>query len=200
MASMKALCKRGIVMQKGSITFDGSMSDGITNYLKGLNTGTNNGTIESVHRTINTGKVYFRQVTLENQEFLNGNSIYFNHNISLKCQVEFLEDFENVLFDVRVNSADGIEILNSMNIYDGNFVNIKKGLVELDIEIENKLQPGKYFINLGVHMSDGLTLDYLEHILEINVLNVGKDNQKGLVYDFKLGYYRPNTSWKIKQL
>lgn len=200
MASMKALCKRGIVMQKGNITFDGSMSDGISNYLAGLNTGSNNGIIEATHRTINTGKVYFRQVTLENLEFLNGNSIYFNHNISLNCQVEFLEDFENVLFDVRVNSADGIEILNSMNIYDGNFVNIKKGLVELNIEIENKLQPGKYFVNLGAHLSDGSTLDYLEHILEINVLNVGKDNQKGLVYDFKLGYYRPNTLWKIKQL
>jgi lipopolysaccharide transport system ATP-binding protein len=199
MASIKALCKRGIVMQRGTITFDGNISDSISNYLSGLNTGANNGSIETVHRTINTGSVFFKSVNPENEEFVNGNSIYFNNNIKIRCSVEFLKGHENVLFDARVISADGIEILHSMNIYDGNFINIKKGMVDVHLEIENKLQPGKYFINLGAHLSDGSTLDYLEHILEINVLNVGKDNQKGLIYDFKLGYYRPNTSWQIKQ-
>jgi hypothetical protein len=86
-----------------------------------------------------------------------------------------------------------------MNIYDGSFVNVKKGYVNTDLEIENRLQPGKYFITLGVHLSDGKTLDYLENILELNILNVAKDNQKGLIYDFKLGYYRPNAKWFIKQ-
>lgn len=199
MASIKSLCKRGIVMQKGAITFDGNISDGISNYLSGLNTGANTGVIENVHRTINTGCVYFKSVSLKNEEFLNGNSIYFNNNIKIKCNIEFLKDLENILFDARVVSADGIEILHTMNIYDGKFVAIKKGFVDVDIEIENKIQPGKYFINLGVHLSDGSTLDYLEHILEVNILNVGKDNQKGLVYDFKLGYYRPNTKWEIIQ-
>jgi lipopolysaccharide transport system ATP-binding protein len=199
MASIKSLCKRGIVMQKGAITFDGNISDGISNYLSGLNTGANTGVIENIHRTINTGSVYFKNVTLENEEFLNGNSIYFNNNIKIKCNIDFLKDLENVLFDARVVSADGIEILHTMNIYDGKFDTVKKGFAEVNIELENKLQPGKYFINLGVHLSDGSTLDYLEHILEINILNVGKDNQQGLVYDFKLGYYRPNTKWEIKQ-
>ncbi|MBA3679591.1 MAG: ABC transporter ATP-binding protein [Bacteroidetes bacterium] len=199
MASIKSLCKRGIVMQKGTVTFDGNISDSISNYLAGLNTGANNGTIETFHRTINTGKVFFKTVEVKNEEFLNGNSIYFNHNLKIACQVEFLTDFENVLFDARIISADGIEVLHTMNIYDGSFVNIQKGMISLNIELENKLQPGKYFVNLGAHLSDGLTLDYLEHILELNILNVGKDNEKGLIYDFKLGYYRPNTTWKITQ-
>jgi len=199
MASIKSLCRRGIVMQKGTITYDGTISDSISHYLSGLNTGSNSGKIENVHRTINTGKVFFKKIVLENDEFKNGNSIYFNNNIKISCTIEFLESFDNVLFDARVISADGIEILNSMTIYDGDFVKIKHGFTELSIEIENKLQPGKYFINLGAHLSDGLTLDYLEHVLEINVLNVGKDNQKGLIYDFKLGYYRPNTKWQINK-
>ena len=86
-----------------------------------------------------------------------------------------------------------------MNVYDNDFINIKRGKVETSIEIENKLQPGKYFLTFGVHLSDGATLDFVEQVVEINVLNVGKDNQKGLMYDFKLGYYRPNTTWQIKQ-
>jgi len=199
MASIKALCKKAIVMQKGRVTFDGNITDGISHYLSSLYTGSNNGTIESVHRTINTNEVFFRDIIVNNEEFKNGNSIYFNNNIVIKCQIEFLKNIDNVLFDARIISADGIEILHSMNIYEGNFLNVKKGMVQVSIEIENKLQPGKYFMNLGAHLSDGASLDYLEHILEFNVLNVGKNNQKGLVYDLKLGYYRPNTKWEIKQ-
>ncbi len=197
MASMKALCKRGIVMQYGKINYDGNIADSIANYLAGLNTGTNNGTIQSSHRTINTGKVFFKQVLVKNEEFENGNSIYFNNPIRIACELEFLNDFDNVIFDARIISADGIELLHSMTLYDGNYCSIKKGIINLTIDIENKLQPGKFFVNLGVHLSDGLTLDYLEHILELNILNVSKDNQKGLVYDFKLGYYRLNAKWQI---
>lgn len=197
MASIKSLCKRGIVMQKGTISFDGNISDSITHYLSDLNPGANNGTIERSHRTINTGKVFFRSVKIANEEFVNGNSIYFNHNIILNCNIEFLERIENVLTDIRIISADGIELLHSSNIYEGDFINALKGTAMVNIEIENKLQPGKYFMNLGVHLSDGVTLDYLENIVELNILNVGKDNQKGLTYDFKLGYYRPNTKWQI---
>lgn len=199
MASIKVLCKKAIVMQKGTITFEGNVADGISHYLGSLNTGSNNGTIESVHRTINTKEVFFRKVSIENEEFQNGNSIYFNNNLRINCTVEFLKEIDNVLVDARIISADGIEILHCMNIYDGSFLNVKKGMLQVKLEIENKLQPGKYFINLGAHLSDGATLDYLEHILELNVLNVGKDNQKGLIYDFKLGYYRPNTKWSINQ-
>lgn len=199
MAAIKSLCKRTIVLKNGKIHFDGEVSEGIKHYLSSSKPGENRGAIEKHHRTINTGFVFFKKVVIKNEEFNSGNSIYFNSDISINCSLEFLKDFENVLFDARILSADGIEILNTMNIYDGNFINIKKGSVEIDIEIENKLQPGKYFINLGAHLSDGLTLDYLEHIFEINVLNVSKDNQKGLIYDFKLGYYRPNAKWQINQ-
>ncbi len=198
MASMKALCKRGIVMQYGQIKYDGSIADSIANYLAGLNTGDNNGVIQASHRTINTGKVFFKQVEVKNEEFKNGNSIYFNNPIAINCELEFLDDLENVIFDARIISADGIELLHSMTLYDGNYCTIKKGVTTVTIDLENKLQPGKFFINLGVHLSDGTTLEYLEHILELNILNVGKDNQKGLVYDFKLGYYRLNAKWQIK--
>ncbi|MDX2171898.1 MAG: ABC transporter ATP-binding protein [Bacteroidota bacterium] len=199
MASIKALCKKAIVMQKGTITFEGNVADSISHYLGGLDTGSNTGTIEPIHRTINTNEVFYRKVNVENEEFKTGNSIYFNNNIQINCSIEFLNNIDNVFFDARIISADGIEILHSMNIYDGSFINVKKGVIQVNLELENKLQPGKYFINLGAHHNDGSTLDYLEHILEINILNVAKNNMKGLTYDFKLGYYRPNTKWIINQ-
>jgi len=199
MAAVKGLCKRSIVLKNGSIVFDGSVASGIAFYLTGLSADTNKGKIENRHRTINTGRAFFREIKLTNSEFENGNSIYFNKNIKLNCKLEFLKETEKVLFDARFISSDGIEILHTMNIYEGDYVNIRKGFIDVNVEIENRLQPGKYFITLGVHHSDGLSLDYLENILEINVLNVEEESNKGLVYDFKLGYYRPNAKWEIIQ-
>ena len=199
MAAIKSLCKRTIVLKNGKANFDGEVAEGIAEYLNSSNPGENIGLIEKHHRTINTGVVFFKEVEITNNEFSNGKSIYFNNDIEIKCTVEFLKSFENVLFDIRVISADGVELLHTMNIYENDFINIKLGLVKISLILENRLQPGKYYITLGAHLSDGATLDYLENILEINVLNVGINNQKGLIYDFKLGYYRPNTKWKITQ-
>lgn len=197
MAAIKTLCKRTIVLKNGETYFDGNVLDGITKYLEALNPSSNKGVIEKHHRTINTGKAFIRTVLLENEEFKNGNSIYFNNEIKITCAVEFLLDMPNVLFDARITSADGIEFLHTMNAYESDFASVKKGMVNIHLDMENRLQPGKYFITLGVHLSDGLTLDYLESILEINVLSVANNNQKGLIYDFKLGYVRPNATWKI---
>lgn len=199
MAAIKALCKRIIVLKHGKTHYDGDVKEGISTYLSSSNPGENRGSIEKHHRTINTGLVFFKKVQIGNDEFDNCNSIYFNNDIIVNCTLEFLNDIDNVLFDARVSTADGIELLHTMNIYDNAFINIKRGMVEIALKLENKLQPGKYFITLGAHLSDGLTLEYLENILELNVLNVGINNQNGLIYDFKLGYYRANCKWQITQ-
>ncbi len=197
MAAIKSLCKRTVVLKNGKVYFDGGVSEGISKYLEASNSSTNNGIIEKHHRTINTGIVFIKNILIRNEEFTKGNSVYFNNKIDINCEIEFLKDTANVLFDVRIVSADGVEFMHTMNAYDNDLSNVKAGMVKTQIELENKLQPGKYFLTFGVHLSDGATLDYLENILEINILNVTKDNQKGLIYDFKLGYVRPNAKWQI---
>lgn len=199
MAAIKSLCHRVIVLKNGEIGFDGSTTEGISHYLSSSYSGENSGIIEKYHRTINTGRAFFRRIEIKNREFQNGNSIFFNKNILIACTAEFFEDIDNVLFDARIISADGIEILHTMNTYEGRLSNVKKGFISLELDLENRLQPGKYFITLGTHLSDGMSLDYLENILEINVLNVEENSNKGLIYDFKLGYYRPRATWQITQ-
>lgn len=199
MAAVKSLCSSLLVLNSGRIAFNGTVALGISNYLTEMNAGENTGMIEQRHRIYNTGNVFFRKVRLRNKEFENGNSIYFNNNLQLHCKVEFLKNIESIFFDARIITSDGIEILHTMNIYNGELKSFKKGSAELNIEIENKLQPGRYFITLGAHQSDGISLDYLENIIEFIVLNVEENSSKGLSCNFKLGYFRPNTVWQITQ-
>ena len=200
MAAVKSLCRRVMVLQTGEIAYDGSVNEGIVQYLKCSDGEGNDGTIEKRHRTINTGDVFIRHIKVVNKEFVNSNSIFFNSEIHIKMEVEFLKSFNNVIFDARIVSLDSIELFHTMNIYEGDFFKINKGVSEIELLLENRLQPGRYFMHLGVHLSDGATLDYLENIIELNVLNVANNNQKGLIYDFKLAYWRPNAKWHMKSL
>jgi lipopolysaccharide transport system ATP-binding protein len=197
MAAIKSLCKKTIVLKNGQVYYEGATTQGIGKYLEALNPTANQGVIELHHRTINTGKIFYREIALKNPEFLNGNSIYFGNALHLEAKLESLENLEKILFDVRISSADGIELLHSMNSYSGSLYDVKKGTIGLAVEVENRLQPGKYFLTFGAHLNDGLTLDFIENVIEINVLNVGQDNNAGLIYDFKLGYVRPNAIWTI---
>ena len=197
MAAVKSLCKRALVLQDGALAFDGSVTDGISYYLSGLNASENRGQIETHHRTFNTGKAFYRKIELTNPEFVNGNVIYFNETISIKCEIEFLEHYSNVMFDVRILSIEGIELAHTTNAYKNGYYNVTSDRVYFELDIENNFQPGKYFLTFGAHLSDGLTLDYLENLVEINILNVSNNNSTGIIYDFKLGYVRPNASWKI---
>lgn len=197
MAAVKSLCKRTIVMRNGQVHFDGGVTEGIAKYLEALNPSLNNGQIEPHHRTINSGVVFIRHLKLENAEFSNGNSIYFNNPIVISMDIAFEKDLSDVLIDARIISNDGIELFHSMTLYAGNLLQVKKGMLKARVTLENRLQPGKYFVSLGVHLSDGATQDYLENVLELNVLNVTNTSEKGLIYDFKLGYARMNATWQI---
>lgn len=197
MSAIKSFCNRLILLSKGTTSFDGEVNSGIASYLSDSNQGPKNGMIEEHHRTINNGKVFYRTIRILNPEYANGNVIYFNNPIELKCEIEFLHHYSNILFDVRVMSDDGIELAHTMNTYYEGFYSVKSDTVNYKLKLENTFQPGKYFLTFGVHLSDGNTLEYVENSVELNILNVTKDDKPGMVYDFKLGYIRPNAVWEI---
>jgi hypothetical protein len=186
-----------ILLKNGYVDYEGGVAQGISNYLSASGQGSNNGTIEAHHRTINNGKVFYRTIRILNPEYINGNVIYFNNPIELKCEIEFLHHYSNILFDVRVLSDDGIELAHTMNTYYDGFYSVKSDTVQYKLKLENTFQPGKYFLTFGVHLSDGITLEYIENSVELNILNVTKDDESGMIYDFKLGYMRPNAVWEI---
>jgi hypothetical protein len=101
--------------------------------------------------------------------------------------------------DCKIVSIDGIEVVHAMNEYNGEMHAIQTGKATLNFEIENTLQPGNYFLTIGIHRADGFTLEYLENCIPIEVLSISKDESRGHVYDFKLGYVRAKSTWQLKQ-
>jgi lipopolysaccharide transport system ATP-binding protein len=198
MASMKALCTKGILMQRGTITYQGSMNDTVQKYMVGMRDLSNQNAELSTFRTIKSNTVKITQVLLQNLN-QGSNNIYFNENISVQIQLEANENIPKALLDCKIVSIDGIEVVHAMNEYNGEMHAIQTGKATLNFEIENTLQPGNYFLTIGIHRADGFTLEYLENCIPIEVLSISKDDSKGHVYDFKLGYVRAKSTWQLKQ-
>ena len=61
------------------------------------------------------------------------------------------------------------------------------------------LQPGSYSITPGIHRKDGLSLEYIESILDFDVLKIASGEGDGYIYDWDMGIVRFNSDWKLNE-
>jgi lipopolysaccharide transport system ATP-binding protein len=199
MASMKTLCNKGILMQRGMIQYQGSMKDTVQQYMVGLRQNSSTGINLAEYRTISSNTIKFTKVVLNNIAE-GSNRVFFKESLKVTLEIECKELIEKSLLDCRIITADGIEIIHAMNQYNNEFHKIDVGTHSLSLEINNDLQPGNYYLTFGIHRADGYTLEYLENCLPIEVLSIPADDSKGHVYDFKLGYVRAESKWHLNKI
>jgi len=198
MASMKTLCTKGILMQRGTIQYQGSMQDTVQQYMVGMRQNSANDIDLKEYRSIKSATVQFTQVILKNKTE-GSNRLFFKESIKINLEINCTEKIDKAILDCKIITAEGIEIVHSMNQYNDEFHAINIGTSKLDLQLENNLQPGNYYLTFGIHRADGFTLEYIENCLPIEVLSIASDDNKGHIYDFKLGYLRAESSWKLTQ-
>jgi hypothetical protein len=60
------------------------------------------------------------------------------------------------------------------------------------------LQPGNYSITIGVHETNGLTMDFVENVLDFSVMQIGEGQEAGYTYDFQMAHVRFQSKWEVK--
>lgn len=198
MASMKALCKKGFLMERGQIVKQGVMSDVIETYLASTTKSGIDGSIPSNASSYNTGQVKFKHIQLLNAAQEPVDRVNYLSDIHLKMTLDCIKALKDVILDVRIHTRDGIELVHTMNKYESNEKQeITVGQHFIQCQINNQLQPGNYSITIGVHETNGLTLEFVENVLDFSVMQIGEGNEAGFTYDFKLGHVRFQSKWKI---
>lgn len=198
MASMKSLCKKGILMDKGGISFQGSMSETVEYYLSSKTKFVSDGTIERGLSSINTNQVKYTRAVLKDKNGNNTDTVFYLSPIQIELEIESDEDFRDVIMDIRIVSFDGIEIAHTMNKYQADLSpSLKKGTSVYTCTIDNMLQPGSYSLTLGIHLTNGKTLEYVENVCPFNVSRLGEEGKENFHFDFSLAYVRFNSTWKL---
>jgi len=199
MASMKALCKKGFLMECGQMTHQGEMTHIIETYLAKTTKSSTTGEIPADASSINTGLAKYKRIQLVDANQNPIERVNYMADLRFSMELDCITAQKDVMVDLRISSRDGIELVHTMNKYSNqNKQPLEKGINNVSCIIKNQLQPGNYSVTIGVHESNGITLDFVENILDFSVMNIGEGEHSGFTYDFKLGHVHFNSSWKIE--
>lgn len=198
MASMKSLCKKGFLMERGRMTEKGEMNAIIETYLATRTKSKANGEIPDSASSVNSGIVKFKNIQLVDAQQNPIDRVSYMADMRFKMALESQAQLTDVIVDLRILTRDGIELVHTMNKYSNPAKQpLNKGLNQINCIIQNQLQPGNYTITIGVHESNGMTLEFVETILDFTVMNIGEGDNAGFTYDFKLAYVHFPSKWQI---
>ena len=197
MNSVKALCHRGIVLEKGFVALDDSIDRAIDYYLKStpfVNTETYVKIDDSMRQKGRSLAVKFLSVEIVKDEAL----FAVDEDITLRFKIKSLVDLEKCRMDVGIDDYMDAPLASYNSEY---FFPIKKGEIkELECTIKN---PGLYFgrYSIAASVGEGSSLkggmrnyDVVHHVLsfEIDRLHKG-DKQTFVNWDRSFGTIRLNA-------
>lgn len=178
MSSIRNLCERVIVLDKGRVVFDGDVNKGISEYLS-LNENEN----ENNHKRIFEfdKKNYVRYAGLDNS---NGGIVESTSEISFKFEIQVDSPEPNSFFAIIVEDTSGnVMFVSSSDETLENVVDqFKNGTQILEVTIpENILKPGKYLLSFSYRPPNSLIYHVekrcLSFYVEDNISHRGMKNR-----------------------
>ena len=187
MNTIKQLCDRVIVLDKGTIIFDGDVDSGIIKYIDN----------KFDNLTARTNLVDFKRqlykeptALMESISFCNGNNSFVRGDtIFFDLKWKSFLDLDKVRLRVIFESTDGRAIATSMS---KPFCNVKKNetyLTRFGIDT-SFLAEGNYFVNLALFQKDDkgsrLTMDNVSHVSSFYIKNNDKYDDYDLEWNNRL--------------
>ena len=198
--AIKLLCNKGLLLRNGTLISNGDIDNVIFDYLRSENDEVNLLSIEKTSGSINTGQAHIRSIKLKNLT-QNPNEVFYLESFKFEIEFECYEDIEDGIVDIRFLSKEGVTVAYAMPKYDlATNWNWERSKYIVEIEVQNDLQPDMYFVNIGLHFGKGITIHYLEKVIQITVLEIGQPNTIDYPVKWVDGFYRPKTNWKIKKI
>lgn len=202
MAAVKNLCNKGLILEKGTITFSGD-SDSACNHYYSANT--SKFFIDVNDRKDHSGN---RQIVVTNFELINSNGITTNSIISgtaLKIKLELKKNTTEIINDVfvgiiiRTDNENIITFLATDELNKKITINSENSVVEFEIP-KLLLRGGIYNISYTISIkqsnaAEHLILDRLENVVQLEVeqgdyWNVGSLNRRGgYLQNFNINIY-----------
>jgi len=203
MASVRALCKSGLLLRNGLVDFVGSAGDTIDRYMQlcapSLQANVSIGEMKRTGKQ--TDKIHFTNVRFLNEK---DEAVVPHCGQYLKVQLEF-----EVIDTLCKNCMISFDIINSLGVpvmsFPTNFIMDSFDLVQGKRTAECiipkcPLSHGKYKVSLYAGTDGGICADYLENAIELNVIEDDFFNQGKLPASHLAGkIIFCEHSWNVRQ-
>ena len=198
MASVRKLCNRGILLENGSIKFQGSIADTIDNY---LTTHLDESTVELRNRVNRQGTQEAHIVEiLMTFGGIPCSSITMGKGAEFTITVESENDIDDTYIGLSIwNQYETIVIHTNTSITQEQLQRVHKGVNKYKCSFPSlPLQYGGYYLNLALYHKDGKYIDQIEKgfiftVVEDNCYGTGK------LAGQHQGCLAINHQWSIEQ-
>ena len=199
MSTVKALCSKAILLERGLLRAVGPVDAVVGEYLRGDKVDLADKILSDEDHLTGVKKIRVKRVRLLNG-VMNSFSVYWQQSISISLNVEVLERIDNVAFGAGIRTIDGTPVFTVQHDDDGvqPLKALDPGQYTITFTFQNDLRPGLYKLHIGadhrhIRMKNIFALDPV--ILEV----LGYD-QKGLTASpSNTGVVNGRSSWKFTE-
>ncbi|MFN6401106.1 MAG: ABC transporter ATP-binding protein [Planctomycetota bacterium] len=196
MPAIKALCTRAICLESGTLVADSSPDPVIGRYYhRGGTQGFDGKELEKRPRQYGTGEIRFLAINLIIDTSLpvrttqTGDPILFELDIDVKTPVR------DVFFLLVLTDLDGRPV-SQLRFPDHthNGLEFEPGRQSFRVSLNSVVFPGTYSTILGVSLMNGLTIDWVEKAIEIEVVNAPSNSIHHHAWPAR-GFIRTEANW-----
>jgi lipopolysaccharide transport system ATP-binding protein len=196
MATVRALCDRAILLEGGRIRHEGAVDDVLSDYLNTHAKATAGGAIDGDVPRVGSGDAVLRHVELLDTEGRPLSQARLGQTLVAVLGLEAKRALRAAVVEVGISSLDGVRVTTSFSIdNEQEPFRLEKGENWITVELEPFLLPGHYALDVGVHAGTVWTLDYLERIVDFDVINVAEASGDRYPTHAVRGYVRPPARW-----
>lgn len=196
MGTIRSLCTRGILLRNGKMALDSDIENTIDTYLKTNAKRLTDGSIPEGASLQNSGDGRITRVILSNRQGSESAEFFYQSPVGIEVQFDSEIELEKCLIGIQIKNSLNESIQDFVNVYDGVHLGVKKGVNTYKIQLQNALHPGKYYLNITLGRYNGVPLDSLESIAELQVSSMGESAETGYPFAWTNGYLNGKATWE----
>ena len=194
MGAIRQLCSQVVLLERGSIAFQGGVHQGVSRYFAGSEEG-KTGWKRQAPMPLKPG-IYFQEIRIEDEGGRQSEHFTQSDKIRIIADLKSTGSFSRPQIALRFTNADGIPAFTTCNTdFAGRFEAFHAGSHRLSVEIPaNVLMPGRYSLVFAAHIPGDCSFDVVDNQMSIEVASAA--SLATLFGDNRLGVMTPNFQWK----
>ena len=196
MGTIRALCNRGILMRNGKMMLDDGIEAAIDAYLKTNAMRLPDGSIPEGASLQNSGDGRISHLVLKNRNGSTTADFFYSSQVHVEFHFDSEIELDKCLIGIQVKNSLNESIQDFVNVYDDAAISISKGRNTFRVAMINQLHPGKYYLSVTIARFNGVPLDSLESIAEVNILSMGETADGGYPFGWTNGYLKGTAIWE----
>lgn len=203
MPSIRMLCNRCLLLEKGKLVSSGSPDVIIGEYLadRKNDKGMLDENIPEGFSVHNTGEGKYLSAAVFNSKNEKAEVLEFLETMTVKLRFIANKYLENVFPSLFILNQYGEKVLMAVENERYKPLKLEKGISEIEVKINEQLMPGNYSLGMSlVHYHTGASIDYVESFYPFTVSKESSSENLEYPWETVHGYIKPETHWKIKTL